>query len=291
MNLENSKNELNAGKKCRKEAGRLSLLDQNNLALFEAALLESITEVNKKLQEKANPNWKHPNKIHHYNTSLHNAAFKGNAEICRILVNHRANLEIENIYGNKPLMFAAYYGKVDCARMLISLRADVSAYSTRNGLTALHKACMQGHVGIVELLLHHGAFTYALDRIGRTPDQVIGVDGQRKVAIEERQQISSLLQSEGGKHIFSTLHSEHELAFTLVFEVDQICSSCQIEVGSGKPVYICEQCSFLLCQTCLQDAEAMSEPIHSVSLTNKQAQTGEQNTNPCWFDLCLCLEH
>mmetsp|Transcript_38230 Transcript_38230/g.50365 ORF Transcript_38230/g.50365 Transcript_38230/m.50365 type:complete len:273 (+) Transcript_38230:240-1058(+) len=229
-----------------------------NLALNQAALRESVDLVKQRLAEGADPNWRNPARNQYLNTALHNAAFKGNAEICKLLIEAGANMEIENKFGNKPLMFAAYYGNDQCATSMLKLGADVSAYSSKTGLTALHKACMQGHTKMVEILLDYGALPLALDKKGRTPDQVIGVEGERKATKKDKVQVQVLLGG-GGQHIYSGLHKDHELAFTLAFKEGEMCSNCSKMVEVGTPVYVCQECEYgwKLCGQCLEDERIM----------------------------------
>jgi len=265
---------------------------QINLALNQAALRESVSDVKKFLQQNGDPNWKNPNKSQFLNSALHNAAFKGNAEICKILVQNGALTEIENKYGNKPLMFACYYGSLDCVRVLLDSGADVSAYSSKTGLTALHKACMQGNVKVVELLLEKGAFIYSIDRKGRTPEQVIGVEGERTPTEKEVLKITKLLHDGGGKRIFSGLHKGHELAFTVTFQPSEVCSNCRKTVDMGTPLYLCHQCNYKLCAQCLGDAMSMSEITDgtSVHTANKNEEAQADKRFGWWFfKMCDCM--
>mmetsp|Transcript_35316 Transcript_35316/g.61674 ORF Transcript_35316/g.61674 Transcript_35316/m.61674 type:complete len:278 (+) Transcript_35316:66-899(+) len=264
-----------------------------NLALNQASLRESVELVKQRLAEGANPNWRNPARNQYLNTALHNAAFKGNAEICKVLVNAGCDMEIENKFGNKPLMFAAYYGNDECAATLLKLGADVTAYSSKTGLTALHKACMQGHVKMVEILLENGAFPLALDKKGRTPDQVIGIEGERKTTKKDKVQVSVLLGG-GGQHIYSALHKDHELAFTLAFKPGVVCSHCANQVEVGTPIYACPECEakaeagedgsegWRLCQACLDDERVMQAGNNNQGF----GAVGESS----WFGrFCICF--
>jgi len=221
--------------------------DDLNIALYQAVVSQDVLAVERRLQENGDPNWRNPYKKQFLNTTLHNAAYRGNAEICSTLLRGGADTEIENELGNKPLMFAACYGHVECARVLLAHGADISAYSSKNGLTALHKACMEGRVQIVQVLLAHGAFLKAIDKKGRTPEQLIGIEGKRTPSEKEIREISEILRGGGGKRIFSALHKRHEFAFTVAFTAELTCSHCEAQVQIGRPFYLCQQCGFKLC--------------------------------------------
>mmetsp|Transcript_26236 Transcript_26236/g.33917 ORF Transcript_26236/g.33917 Transcript_26236/m.33917 type:complete len:246 (+) Transcript_26236:125-862(+) len=221
-----------------------------DLALNQAALNENIDQVRAQLARGGNPNWRNTAKNQYMNTALHHVAFKGNNDIATLLITHGADCEIENLYGNKPLMFAAYYGKVSTLKTLINLGADVSAFSSKTGLTALHKACMQGHVKVAKILLDSGAFPNALDNKGRKPENVIGIEGERNVSDEERSQIAYFCQT-GGQRLHTGLH-QHELAFSVVFAPEgRKCNQCEEFLPQGTVQFVCPDDGFRICQTCL----------------------------------------
>jgi len=270
--------------------------EQLDTELNEQVLIESLEEVKEKIKKGADPNWKNPAISQFENTALHHATFKGNAELCKILLENGARTEIENRLGNKPLIFAAYYGHTECARILLDIGADVSAYSSKTGFTALHKACVQGFPEIVKLLLDHGAYTYAFDKQGRTPRDVVGVDGERIVTEGEKRQIYELLSQGGGKRIFSPLHSNHELAFSVNFSDGEACSFCANCIGAGVPWYLCPKCKFQLCGRCLGNSSAigsMNDLLDSVSGFDEYEDSPRPNTQSgLWFlnfFNCECL--
>lgn len=79
-------------------------------------------------------------------------------------------------YRGTPLGWAAWNGRVDAARWLLTHGADVNRRATFGGathgvgVTALHLAAQRGHLPLVELLMAHGADLAARDaRYGGTP--------------------------------------------------------------------------------------------------------------------------
>jgi ankyrin repeat protein len=75
--------------------------------------------------------------------------------------------------GWTPLHLAAFFGRLDAARLLIERGADVHAVS-RNGMTntPLHAAAAGRHADVALLLLDHGANGSATDAGGYTPRQI-----------------------------------------------------------------------------------------------------------------------
>lgn len=68
----------------------------------------------------------------------------------RLLIHERDN------YGDTPLHKAAFYGRLEIAKVLIANKADVNAKS-KYGYTPLQSAASKGHSEAAELLRAHGA--------------------------------------------------------------------------------------------------------------------------------------
>ena len=99
---------------------------------------------------------------------LHAAAYHGQTEIVRLLVELRAEIHWRDEEGYTALYVAAEMGRTGAAGALLDLGGrteDESSYGT----TPLHTASLWGHVKVVQLLLDHGARTSAQDDFGRTP--------------------------------------------------------------------------------------------------------------------------
>ena len=70
--------------------------------------------------------------------------------------------------GITPLLYAALYGHLRVARLLLERGANVNAASTDDECTALMYASEGGHLGIVQLLLASGANKDAVNAQGQT---------------------------------------------------------------------------------------------------------------------------
>jgi len=70
--------------------------------------------------------------------------------------------------GMTPLLYAARDGRADIARILVESKADVQQADV-NGITSLLMAITNNHLGVAQFLLQKGANPNAADQWGRTP--------------------------------------------------------------------------------------------------------------------------
>ncbi|RWS25457.1 ankyrin repeat and MYND domain-containing protein 2-like protein [Leptotrombidium deliense] len=85
-------------------------------------------------------------------TLLHNAAYRGNADICRLLIDRGANVNSnEHVYGYSPLMFAAIGGHLKAANVLLEAGANVNQVNSV-GRTASQMAAFVGQHAVVSLI-------------------------------------------------------------------------------------------------------------------------------------------
>ena len=102
-------------------------------------------------------------------TEIIGAAAKGDLAKIRLLLNHNPNLVFgKNSEGFTALHYAAFYGYMEIADLLLTKNADVNA-KTGKGETPLHFAASYGHKDIAELLLSNKANINVRDGIGCTP--------------------------------------------------------------------------------------------------------------------------
>ena len=86
---------------------------------------------------------------------LERASEGSHVEVARVLLEHGADVEAQDPVNRTPLYFAL--GE-DVARLLIKHGADAKAPGNRlNHWTPLHHASVSGRVGVVRVLLEHGA--------------------------------------------------------------------------------------------------------------------------------------
>jgi len=105
------------------------------------------------------------------NTLLHSAAFYGQADMVRLLIEHGADVNAVNHYGSSALYQAALMKNTEeAARILLEKGADVNAASW-DGETPLHRAVISP-TDLVKLLIEYGAKVDVKDNEGKTPVEI-----------------------------------------------------------------------------------------------------------------------
>ena len=112
------------------------------------------------------------------NTPLHLALSGDHFDISRILLEYNAEVNSRNEDGYTPLLIASSNGNIDIFRLLVAHNADVFVHDNR-GNTPLHVAAFGGHLEVVRSLLELKADVHSLNSEGLTPSQR-ALEGQRK---------------------------------------------------------------------------------------------------------------
>lgn len=94
--------------------------------------------------------------------ALHFAAFSGDIEMLRLLLEHKPDLNLENLDGNTPLVMAVKGNQLEAIRMLVNAGADVNCESA-TGSTAAHYAASMAYLDCLRLLVELGAKTIYAD--------------------------------------------------------------------------------------------------------------------------------
>ena len=113
-------------------------------------------------------------------TPLHFAATYGHLELARVLLAHGADVD-DATPGETPLDRAVIMHDAPLAALLLEHGANPD-HPSAAGLTALHRAAIRGHTELVGLLLAHRANPDARDRSGRTPLDWAVLAGRQDVA-------------------------------------------------------------------------------------------------------------
>ena len=134
-------------------------------------------------------------------TPLHSAAYYGNLDIVRKLIEYGANISAEDVEGWTPLFIASdgrHLKVLSVIRLLVERGADVNARA-EDGSTPLHRASSCRALEVVRLLLEHGADVEAVDDDGETALQVVGKARFIKVDQVRGDEITRLLLEHGAK--------------------------------------------------------------------------------------------
>ncbi|XP_022075915.2 ankyrin repeat and MYND domain-containing protein 2-like isoform X1 [Acanthochromis polyacanthus] len=99
-------------------------------------------------------------------------------EAAQLLASKEVRVNCLDEYGMTPLMHAAYNGKADMCRLLLQHGADVNCNQHEYGYTALMFAGLSGKTDITSMMLDAGAETDLVNSVGRTAAQMAAFVGQ-----------------------------------------------------------------------------------------------------------------
>ncbi|XP_072321881.1 protein TANC1-like isoform X2 [Eucyclogobius newberryi] len=100
-------------------------------------------------------------------TVLSAAAGRGRMDICRLVLDRGAELDVANRRGMVPLLSASKHGHSQVAEMLLKQGVDLNV-TDKQGRNALILAASEGHISTIDLLLAKGASLSSADQEGLT---------------------------------------------------------------------------------------------------------------------------
>jgi len=89
-------------------------------------------------------------------SALHIACKEGKVEHVQYFLEHGANIELQNIYGDTPLHIACEKGRIQIVEQLLEKGADINALNNVQK-KPIHSACATGQIKVAKLLEKHGA--------------------------------------------------------------------------------------------------------------------------------------
>ena len=100
---------------------------------------------------------------------LHISAMSGHTDMTKLLLEHKANVNLTTKEAGSPLSQACDEGFVEVARLLIAAGARVNYKDPSTLESALHLAAEHGNLALVKLLVDSHAELNGWDEEGRTP--------------------------------------------------------------------------------------------------------------------------
>jgi ankyrin repeat protein len=148
------------------EALQALLAKKPELTFFEACGVGDAARVRALLEEK-------PALINEWTsfgwTPLHLAAFSGNVETAKLLLDRGAavNVRAKSKFHNTPLQAAMLTAQYDTTKLLLEHGADAMVRQNK-GFSPIHEAALLGRLDFLELLVAHGAELDVRANDGRT---------------------------------------------------------------------------------------------------------------------------
>jgi ankyrin repeat protein len=105
-------------------------------------------------------------------SALSTAAASNQIAIAQLLLDRGADPNIASQWNETPLQAAAYHGNTEILKLLIDAGARLDTAETQYGFTALASAARNGHMDAIKLLLDAGADRSLRIKDGRTAKQL-----------------------------------------------------------------------------------------------------------------------
>lgn len=102
-------------------------------------------------------------------TPLHRAAMRGNMDMCKLLLELRADPAIRDTHGAVPLHLVASRGRPRIADLLLAYDESSATARDNNERTPCHMAALKGHLTVIQMLVEVRASLTAQERDGATP--------------------------------------------------------------------------------------------------------------------------
>jgi len=210
-------------------------------------------------------------------TALMLAAFVGNVNAVRLLIEQNADLDLRNCGGHSALHFAA--SQRECLRQLIQAGADVNA-ATCYGLSSLMLSAAQGALECIEILLDAKADVDASSDVGFTALCMAADKGFSecvKTLIDAKAEVNQRFRL-GRTPLMSAAAAGHTEVVKLL-----LMGRADMEVKCDRGMKASDyartsQTDGLLCPQRVKEQEGVRETLASVSERRKK-----------WWHCCICF--
>ena len=135
---------------------------------------------------------------------------------CRQLVALGADLEAGDpeIFGRTSLHLAAYHGQTEAVKVLVELGAHLNSSSVPLRWTALHYAAQRGQNETVKVLMQLGADPMAVNDSGKTPCKLARLNGHGWLASWIANHTQGGEGEQGGETLETISHSLKQLGLS-----------------------------------------------------------------------------
>jgi len=116
-----------------------------------------------------------------YGKKLRESVNSGNVDQVRQILADGVNVDYVDEDGMTALQHAAYKGNLELCEMLLSHGSDVNYSAHENGYTALMFAALSGKKDVVRVLLEHDACVGLVNTVQRTAAQMAAFIGQHEI--------------------------------------------------------------------------------------------------------------
>jgi len=116
-----------------------------------------------------------------YGKKLRESVNSGDVDQVRQILADGVNVDYADDDSMTPLQHAAYKGNLELCEMLLAHGADVNYSAHENGYTPLMFAALSGKKDVVRLLLEHDACVGLVNSVHRTAAQMAAFIGQREI--------------------------------------------------------------------------------------------------------------
>ena len=99
-------------------------------------------------------------------TPIHLATGAGHVPMLRLLASHEVDINVQESWGQTPLIIATQQSRLECMKTLLNLGADTEVHDNHHGNTALHVACTTKDEETALVLLDGGANVHSINRMG-----------------------------------------------------------------------------------------------------------------------------
>ena len=145
--------------------------------LYNAVGLDNVQAVEVLLRNGAEVNGKEDTEKR---VPLHEAALYGDIHIIKLLVEHDADINAQDIGGNTPLHLAISNGEINGTEILVKMGANIATVN-KQGQTPLHMASFHNQIEIVAFLLKQHAIINTKDNKGQTPLDIAVSQGNQEI--------------------------------------------------------------------------------------------------------------